>query len=72
MYLYVPVDGRSVIVGEYTISSTGMQFEEPVQCLEEAVGPILKRMEEWLNDTPPKPLYAPASKSEATPETTEI
>ena len=67
MYLYVPMDGRSVVVGEYTISSTGMQFDEPVECLEEVVGTLLKRMEEWLDDTPPKTLYAPASKAAATP-----
>lgn len=71
MYLYVPMDGRSVVVKEYTISSTGAQFDEPVECLDEVVGTILKRMEEWLDDTPPKTLYAPASKSMAMPEVVE-
>ena len=71
MYLYVPMDGRSIVVGEYTISSTGAQFDEPVECLDEVVGTMLKRMEEWLDDTPPKTLYAPASKSMAMPDITE-
>lgn len=43
MYLYIPISGRSVVVGEYSISSTGMQFDEPILCLEEALGTILTR-----------------------------
>lgn len=43
MHLYTPIDGRSLVVKEYVISSTGMQFDEPVPCLEELVGILLAR-----------------------------
>ena len=61
MYLYTPIDGRSVAVGEFIISSTGMAFEEPVVCLEEVIGKILKRSsEEW--STPLTTKTAPIQK----------
>lgn len=71
MYLYVPMDGRSVVVKEYTISSTGMQFDEPVKSLEEVVGTVLKRMEDGVEVTPVTTLSAPVSKPMAMPDVTE-
>ena len=41
MYLYIPIDGRSVVVEDYTISGTGMQFSEKVPCLDKLVGIML-------------------------------
>jgi len=43
MYLYIPMDGRSIVVGEYIISSTGLQLDTLVACLEEQLGKTLKR-----------------------------
>ncbi len=43
MYLYIPMDGRSIAVGEYIISSTGLQLDTLVDCLEEQLGKTLKR-----------------------------
>ena len=43
MYLYTPLDGRSVVVGQFTVSGTGMEFSEPEPVLEEAVGTLLAR-----------------------------
>lgn len=51
MYLYTPIDGRSIAVGEFIISSTGMAFSEPVLCLEEVIGKLLKRSSEDWNMT---------------------
>lgn len=56
MHLYTPIDGRSVVVGEYIISSTGMQFDNPVPCLEEALGTLLMRSGdmEYLDEPVPE------------------
>jgi hypothetical protein len=35
--------GRSIAVGEYIISSTGLQLDTLVACLEEQLGKTLKR-----------------------------
>jgi hypothetical protein len=43
MYLYVPMDGRSIAVDEYIISSTGLQLDTLVACLEEQLGKTLER-----------------------------
>ena len=60
MYLYTPIDGRSVAVGEFIISSTGMQFDEPMLCLEEVVGKLLKRSsEDWNVPIPIEPVVTP-------------
>lgn len=41
MYLYIPKAGRSIVTGEYTISSTGMAFPERVAELDSVVGILL-------------------------------
>ena len=45
MYLYTPIDGRSIVIGEYIISSTGMQFDTPIECLEEELNKLVTREE---------------------------
>ena len=41
MYLYIPKGGRSIVVGEHTISSTGMAFTERVPELDAVIGILL-------------------------------
>lgn len=43
MYLYTPTDGRSLVIERYTISGSGMQFDELIECLDAHVGKLLKR-----------------------------
>ena len=71
MYLYVPMDGRSVVVKEYIISSTGIQFDEAVEPLEEVVGILLKRLEKGLENTTPTSLDTDTSSPIDTPDVTE-
>lgn len=42
MYLYIPLSGRTVNVESYSISSTGIQFDEPVPCLDAVLGTLLR------------------------------
>lgn len=41
MYLYVPIGGRSIVINNYTISSTGMQFSEKIPELDAELGNLL-------------------------------
>ena len=41
MYLYIPKGGRSIVVGEHTISSTGMAFTQRVAELDAVIGILL-------------------------------
>lgn len=69
MYLYTPLDGRTVVVGEFIISSTGMQFDEPVVCLEEVIGKLLQRFsEDWSISVSTETDLAPEFVPEFTPE----
>lgn len=43
MYVYTPVDNRSLVVNEYIISSTGLESDVAIPCLEEVVGTLLTR-----------------------------
>ena len=43
MYLYIPTDGRSIAIGEYIISATGLQVDDLIKCLEAQIGKQLKR-----------------------------
>jgi len=65
MYLYIPMGGRSIAVKEYIISSTGMQSDEPIMCLEEVLGKLLKRLEEPM---PKVEEPVPETMPEAMPE----
>jgi hypothetical protein len=51
MYLYIPIDGRSVVVECYTISGTGMQFDDKEPCLEKLVGTVLTREDTSVAET---------------------
>lgn len=65
MYLYTPLDGRTVVVETYCISSTGMQFNEPIPCLEAVLGKLLTR--EGAEILPPlaiEPLTKPIIEAE--------
>lgn len=46
MYLYVPIDGRSLVVGSHTISGTGMQFSEKIPELDAVLGVLLELVKE--------------------------
>lgn len=41
MYLYIPIGERTVVIENYTISSTGLQLDEPVECLNAQIGILL-------------------------------
>ena len=43
MYLYTPTEGKSLVIERYTISGSGMQFDELIECLDAHVGKLLKR-----------------------------
>ena len=43
MYLYIPMGGRSLQIDEYTVSSTGIQFDKPIDKLEAVLGILLTR-----------------------------
>ena len=62
MYLYMPMDGRSIVVGDYTISGTGMQFDVPEECLEKVLGTLLtcsKLGESKPTEVVPTPVMMP-------------
>jgi hypothetical protein len=46
MYLYIPIDKRSIVVARHTISSTGMSFPERVAELDSVLGTLLDRHDE--------------------------
>lgn len=56
MYLYIPLSGRTVNVESYSISSTGIQFDEPVPCLDAVLGTLLRLETE---ETKPEPIIEP-------------
>lgn len=58
MYLYIPKDGRSIVVGEHTISSTGMAFTERVPELDAVIG-ILLNLEAEAAEAAPVAEVAP-------------
>ena len=55
MHLYTPIDGRSLVIGGHTISSTGMQFDNPMPCLEETLGSLLLRSDELADESEIEP-----------------
>lgn len=61
MYLYTPLDGRTVTIEKYIVSSTGMQVDELVPCLEEVLGTLLNR-------TGHEPVVAPVTNTIIEPE----
>lgn len=63
MYLYTPLDDRTVTIESYIISTNGMQVDEPIPCLEEVLGKLLKRTGE-------EPVVAPVASTPAEPEVT--
>ncbi len=56
MYLYIPIDKRSIVVARHTISSTGMAFPERVAELDSVLGTLLDRYDE---DVTPATLLEP-------------
>lgn len=48
MHLYTPLDGRTVTIEKFIISSTGLQVDELIPCLEAVLDTLLKRE----SDTP--------------------
>ena len=67
MYLYIPLDGRSIVVDSVIISATGVQFDKPIPSFDEVLGTLLRlETDEVARKTPATKVVKPVTP--ATPE----